>query len=154
MIMNAVEMLLVNHPFRAMVQRWYEAPLFRKWAGRLDGRRVLEIGCGRGVGIEILLREFGAGQVCAIDLDPRQIRRARANLGGRASGRVVFAVANAERIPARTGYFDAVFSFGVLHHVEAWQIAIAEIGRVLKPGGLFLFGEATGEMLGRPFGNS
>jgi len=39
------------------------------------------------------------------------------------------------------GIFDAVFSFGVLHHMEDWRRAIKEVSRVLKPGGEFFFEE-------------
>ena len=43
-----------------MVQRFYEAPLLLRLTGRLDGKCALEIGCGQGFGMEIILRQFGA----------------------------------------------------------------------------------------------
>ncbi|MHC1764565.1 MAG: methyltransferase domain-containing protein [Verrucomicrobiia bacterium] len=51
--------------------------------GPLLGGRALEIGCGRGVGVEIILDVFGAATVDAFDLDPRMIAVARRRLARR-----------------------------------------------------------------------
>jgi SAM-dependent methyltransferase len=69
---------------RALVQRFYEGPLLQKLGGRLDHARVLDVGCGRGVEVQILLEQFGAGQVYGIDLDPQQVRRAQKRFAGTA----------------------------------------------------------------------
>jgi SAM-dependent methyltransferase len=45
--------------------------------------------------------------------------------------------------------FDAVFDFGILHHVPVWQTGVAEIRRVLRPGGTFFFEEVTRAALNR-----
>ena len=149
MKLNVVETLLMNNPVRALVQRLYEARLFRELGGRLDGARVLEVGSGRGVGVEILLKQFGAGQVSAIDFDLRQLLRADRRLAVYTRGRAVLAQGDAENLPFADRYFDAVFDFGALHHVPAWQTAVAEIARVLKPGGRFFFEEVTRDALNR-----
>ena len=80
MKLNLAERLLVNNPARALVQRFYEGPLLRKLGGRLEGARVLDAGCGRGVGVQVILEQFGAGQVYGIDFDPKQLRRAQRRL--------------------------------------------------------------------------
>ena len=153
MKLNLAEKLLVNNPARALVQRHYEGPLLLKLGGRLDGARVLDVGCGQGVGVQILLEQFGASQVYGIDLDPQQIRRAQRrfahNSDSNANARVVLAVASVDKLPFPDEYFDAVFDFGVLHHVVDWQAAVAEIQRVLKPSGLFFFEEVTRAALNR-----
>ena len=135
MKLNLVEKLLVNNPARALVQRHYEGPLLRKLGGRLDGARVLDVGCGRGVGMQILLEQFGAGQVYGLDLDPLQIRRAQQRFASTSENRVVLAVGSVDNLPFPDEYFDAVFDFGMLHHVVDWQAGVAEIQRVLKPSG-------------------
>jgi len=149
MKLNLVEKLLVNNPARALVQRLYEGPLLQKLGGRLDGARVLDVGCGRGVGMQILLGQFSAGQVYGLDLDPQQVRRAQKRFAGRSEGRVVLAVGSVNNLPFPDEYFDAVFDFGMLHHVVDWQAGVAEIQRVLKPAGLFFFEEVTRAALNR-----
>jgi ubiquinone/menaquinone biosynthesis C-methylase UbiE len=147
--LNLAETLLVNNSVRSAVQRWFEAPLLRRLAGPLDGARVLEIGCGNGNGLRILLEQFGAGHVCGIDLDPRQLRRARRHLRAYPAGCATLLAAHAACLPFPDATFDAVFDFGVLHHVPAWQAAVAEIRRVLKPGAAFFFEEVTRAALDR-----
>jgi ubiquinone/menaquinone biosynthesis C-methylase UbiE len=149
MKLNAVETLLVNNPVRTLVQRLYEARLLLELGGRLDGARVLEVGCGRGAGVEILLEHFGASRVYAIEIDPEQLRRAERRLAAHFGRRAVLALGSVEYLPFADQYFDAVFDFGVLHHVPGWQTALAEIGRVLKPGGRFFFEEVTRDALNR-----
>jgi ubiquinone/menaquinone biosynthesis C-methylase UbiE len=149
MRLNLVEKLLVNNPARALLQRLYEGPLLRKLGGRLDRARVLDVGCGRGVGVQILLEQFGAGQVCGLDLDPQQVRRAQQRFAGKSKGQVLLAVGSVDKLPFPDEYFDAVFDFGMLHHVVDWQAGVAEIQRVLKPSGLFFFEEVTRAALNR-----
>ena len=149
MKLNTAEQWLVNNPARALVQRFYEVPLLRRLGGSVEGGRVLEVGCGRGVGLPLLLTEFGAAHVHGVDLDPRQVTRAQRRLGNKYDGRIDMRVASAEELPFGDASFDAVFDFGILHHVPAWQGAVAEVGRVLKPGGTFFFEEVTREALER-----
>jgi ubiquinone/menaquinone biosynthesis C-methylase UbiE len=98
----------------------------------------LEIGCGQGALARLLVERYGA-QVVASDYDPAQVALAQerlADLGEQVELRVV----DARTIPFDDAVFDAVFSFGVLHHIPGgWRKAIAEIARVLKPGGWFIF---------------
>lgn len=149
MNLNPAERLLVNNSFRALVQRFYEGPLLRSLGGTVDGGTVLEIGCGRGAGVEVILRQFRAARVFAIDLDPRQIQCAQQHLQGRYDGRFTLTEADTERLPFANETFDAVFDFGALHHVPNWQGAVSEIRRVLKPGGAFFFEEVTRAALER-----
>jgi len=149
MKLNTAERWLVNNPARALVQHFYEIPLLRKLGGSVEGGHVLELGCGRGIGLPLLLTEFGAAKVYGIDLDPQQVMRAQGRLQGRYEGRIHLAVASAEQLPFADASFDAVFDFGILHHVPAWQRAVAEIDRVLKPGGTFFFEEVTRAALER-----
>lgn len=149
MKLNFAEQVLVNNRIRAAVQMFYEGPLLRKMSGTVPGGTVLEVGCGRGAGIEVILRQFDLAHACGIDLDPSQIERARKRLEGKYSGRFSLALGDVEQLTFASASFDAVFDFGALHHVPNWQKAIAEIRRVLKPGGTFFFEEVTRAALER-----
>lgn len=149
MKLNHAERWLLNNPFRAWVQRYYEAPLLEHLGGCVNGGLVLEIGCGRGVGCELLFQRFGARQVCAIDLDPTMVAQARSRLVTYLPDRLQLEVGDVTAIPAPDGVFDAVFDFGVLHHIPNWQAAVSEVHRVLKPDGRFFFEEITRQALQR-----
>lgn len=149
MKLNRAETLLMNNPVRASIQRWYEAPLLERLGGRVDGLRVLEIGCGRGVGTEILLRRFGAREVHAFDLDPGMVARARVRLAGYLPGRLQLSVGDVTAIDTADDAFDAVFDFGIIHHVPDWRAAVREVRRVLRAGGRFFFEEVTRHALER-----
>jgi len=148
MILNAVEKTLMNNPVRATLQRHYEAPILERLGGRVEGGRVLEIGCGRGVGTEIILSRFGAAHVDAFDLDVDMVERARRRLTGFGE-RVRLSRGDATAIVAEDSSYDAVFDFGIIHHVPAWRAAVSEVSRVLRPGGRFFFEEVTRHALAR-----
>lgn len=137
MKLNSLEFILMNNPVRAASQWWLETPLLIGPRGTLAGKCVLEVGCGRGVGIEILLA-LGAAHITGFDLDPKMIALAEkriAKFGDRAR---VFA-GDAEAIDAPDAGFDAVVDYGIIHHIPNWPEALREIARVLRPGGAFYF---------------
>ncbi|MCQ3973440.1 MAG: methyltransferase type 11 [Anaerolineae bacterium] len=137
MKLNALEFALMNNPIRAASQRWVETPYVIGPRGMLTGHRVLEVGCGRGVGLEILLSS-GAAQVTGFDLDPCMVALAQTRVAKHGERVRVF-VGDAETIDAPDADFDAVVEYGILHHVPNWPQALREIARVLKPKGTFYF---------------
>jgi ubiquinone/menaquinone biosynthesis C-methylase UbiE len=145
-MLNRVERWAMNNPLRALHQHSREAGWFRRFSdGGLHGQHVLEVGCGRGVGVQVLLDRLGARQVTAFDLDPAQVERARRRLHDRSS--VSLSTGDATHIDGRDQSFDAVAVFGTLHHVPQWRTAVAEIARVLRPGGRLLFEEVPRQVL-------
>jgi ubiquinone/menaquinone biosynthesis C-methylase UbiE len=147
--MNRIEKFLMNNPIRAAFQIWVEAPLLERMGGRTEGMRVLEIGCGRGVGTRQIFRRFGARSVYAIDVDPDMIDKARRRLGDLPADRLTVELGDVTAIRAENQSFDAAFDFAIIHHVVKWQAAISEIRRVLKPGGRFYFLEVTSHALNK-----
>jgi ubiquinone/menaquinone biosynthesis C-methylase UbiE len=100
--------------------------------------RCLEIGCGQGALARLLVEGYGA-QMIASDYDPAQVAVARERLAD-IDGQVEFRVVDGREMPFENAQFDAVFSFGVLHHIPGgWRQVLAEAARVLKPSGWFLF---------------
>ena len=149
MKLNVIEKALMNNAARALFQRRYEAPLLARLGGRTEGMRVLEMGCGRGVGTEIIIKQFGAREVHAFDLDPKMVEQARRRLSGYSVDQVKLAVGDATAIMSEDESFDAVFDFGIIHHVPEWWKAVSEIRRVLRPSGRFFFMEVTKQALER-----
>jgi len=95
-----------------------------------DGKRILDIGCGPRGSLE--WAEHAAERV---GLDPLAAQYQRL---GAAAHRMRYVASGAESIPFPDGHFDVVCSFNSLDHVDDLDRVIAEIGRVVKPGGLFL----------------
>lgn len=103
---------------------------------------VLDIGCGAGVDTIIAASLAGpAGQVTGIDLVPAMLARARENARLARADNVTFLEATAEQLPFRDNSFDAVISNGVFNLVVDKAKALAEVYRVLKPGGRFLLAD-------------
>lgn len=97
------------------------------------GARLLEIGCG--LGTDLLQFARGGAEVTAIDLTARSVEASRQHL--RLYGcDGDFAISDAERLPFANESFDVVYSNGVLHHTPDTHLAVSEIHRVLKSGGL------------------
>jgi glycosyltransferase involved in cell wall biosynthesis/ubiquinone/menaquinone biosynthesis C-methylase UbiE len=99
---------------------------------RHAGERVLEIGAG--IGTDLAQFAKGGALVTDLDLSSGHLALAKENFTLRGlSGE--FVLHDAEELPFETGTFDLVYSNGVLHHTPNTSAAVAEIFRVLKPGG-------------------
>ena len=98
----------------------------------LEGQCVLEVGCGTGVHAK-LLAEAGA-RVAAVDLTPTAVELTAKRLA-LAGFEADVREADAEALPFPDASFDFVWSWGVVHHSEHTERVLAEIARVLKPGG-------------------
>lgn len=151
MKLNFIEKSLMNNPIRALVQKHYEAAIMQNLGGNCEGKKVLEIGCGRGVGTEIIFERFGAAQIHAFDFDPKMVDIARQRLTKYPSEKLRLFVGDAENLDAPDSSFDAVFDFGVIHHIPNWQKSVSEVSRVLKRDGSFYFEEVTAKALNRWF---
>ncbi len=99
---------------------------------RYPGKRLLEVGCGMGTDLVQFAR--AGSRVCGTDLTVRSLEIARQQFAvGGLSGQ--FLSCDAEALPFPDASFDVVYSNGVLHHTPDTAKAVAEIHRVLKPGG-------------------
>ena len=110
------------------------APWMKATVGfdQFRGQRLLEIGCGTGT--DLLQFARNGAEVTGLDLTPRsiEIARQRFKVYGQ---RGAFAIGDAENLAFPDESFDAVYSFGVLHHTPETERALAEVHRVLRHGG-------------------
>ena len=95
--------------------------------------RVLEVGCGTGQLAERMMRQLDA-ELIAVDLSPSMVEETRS--------RVVDArVADVEQLPFADGEFDCAVAAWVLYHLPDLDRGLAELARVLRPGGRVPVGE-------------
>lgn len=114
----------------SLLNAHYERPAMIRLAGDVDGRRVLDAGCGSGP-LSAALRDRGA-TVAGFDLSAAMIRLARQRLGGDAD----LHVADLEGpLPFGDDTFDVVVASLCLHYLEDWAGPLAELRRVLRPDG-------------------
>lgn len=142
MCMSLQEKLVVNTPFRDWFMRG-EIAVFRRLANVPAGAAVLDMGCGRGTSIRLILEAFRPARLAAFDIDAAMIEQARSRLAPLLGDSVEVRVADATSLPFADRDFDAAFEMGMLHHIPDWQAALREIARVLKPGAVFCFAEPS-----------
>jgi SAM-dependent methyltransferase len=98
---------------------------------------VLEVGCGVGAQLRILLDRFPETHFTGIDVSRVQLDMARRFLDGAiAAGRVELVEASAYRLPFADASFDGACLFWVLEHLDDPPGLLREVLRVLKPGGV------------------
>jgi ubiquinone/menaquinone biosynthesis C-methylase UbiE len=111
----------------------------------LPGEQVLDVGCGTGtLAIEVQRRVGSAGRVVGIDPGKEQIARARAKAARRHMP-IEFQVGVIEQLAFPDQTFDVVLSTLMMHHLPASlkRQGLAEIARVLKPGGRLVIADFT-----------
>jgi SAM-dependent methyltransferase len=113
-----------------LINAYYERPAMLALAGDVAGRQILDAGCGSGP-LFAALRDRGA-IVTGFDASTGMLEVARRRLGDDAD----LQVAELGRpLPFPDGAFDDVTASLMLHYLEDWGPALAELRRVLKPGG-------------------
>ena len=109
--------------------------------GRLEGKAVLDVGCGPGDNAVILA--LRGGKVTGVDVSERSIelaeRRARAS-GAKVPPRFLCAPVETAELPERS--FDGIWGDGVLHHlIPELDAVLARLARLARPGARFVFSE-------------
>ncbi len=100
------------------------------------GMRVLDLGCGPGSMTLGLAEAVAPGEVVGIDLRPSQVAQAQALVSARGVMNARFEIADVYRLPFADGCFDAAFAHVLLMHLREPVRALAEMRRVLRPGGV------------------
>ncbi len=122
----------------------------------LDGvERVADLACGTGLVSSLLFERKPSLAICCIDLDPQQIEIARRKLGMRrriaseladwraqGAGAAHLRVASAQELPFEDCEIDLVVMGNAIHMMPDRAVFLAEVRRVLRPGGTFTFNSA------------
>ncbi|MEV7394734.1 class I SAM-dependent methyltransferase [Streptomyces sp. NPDC091215] len=113
-----------------LINAYYERPAMLALAGEVAGRRILDAGCGSGP-LFAALRDRGAN-VSGFDASAGMLELARRRLGDGADLQVADLCSP---LPYSDDTFDDVVASLVLHYLEDWGPALAELRRIIRPGG-------------------
>ena len=101
------------------------------------GQRVLDFGCGPGsISVGLAQAVAPGGAVHGVDMAESQVAAARALANSQGLDNATFHVADVTRLPFEDGYFDVAHGHDILAHVPDTGAVLAEVMRVLKPGGV------------------
>jgi SAM-dependent methyltransferase len=106
--------------------------VFLPWLAPPTGRRWVDVGCGNGAFTEMLATRCAPSSLQGIDPSPEQIAYARARLDGAVAR---FDVGDAQALPYVDGAFDAAVMALVIFFVPDPTRGVAEMARVVRPGG-------------------
>lgn len=116
----------------------YCIQLYHVTASQVDlkGKKVLEVSCGAGGGASYIVRNLDPDAYTGLDLNPASIDKCRKshNLGG-----LDFVQGDAQNLPFPDESFDAVINVEASHQYPDFPRFLAEVARVLRPGGHFLY---------------
>jgi ubiquinone/menaquinone biosynthesis C-methylase UbiE len=103
--------------------------------GVTDGQRILDVGCGFGGTIAGLDARLKDAELVGLNIDPRQLERAREIVGKSPRNRIEFVEGDACKLPFPDGSFDVVLVVESIFHFPSRRKFFEEAHRVLKPGG-------------------
>ena len=108
------------------------------------GLRLLDFGCGPGTISVGLAKAVDPGEMHGVDMEESQIDVARsvAEMGGQSNA--IFHVGDVTELPFEDGFFDVAHGHNVLMHIPDTAAVLAEVKRVLKPGGIISCREMIG----------
>lgn len=110
-----------------------------------SGQSILDVGTGTGILIPLLLKAVGSkGHVTAVDYAEKMVEICNLKYAGVSN--VCVAVQRVENLDFPSESFDAVTCFGLFPHLEDKEAALAQLNRVLKPGGKLIIAHALGSM--------
>lgn len=134
--------LVAGANFQAFSVASATMPGIAEFLGDLEGKHVVEYGCGLGE-LSVLLARSGA-RLTSFDISGGSIEvaRRRAEING-LSDRIEFFVTGAEDLPFPDASFDVAFGKAILHHLDPAACA-GTLARIVKPGGRAAFSEPMG----------
>jgi ubiquinone/menaquinone biosynthesis C-methylase UbiE len=108
-------------------------------AGVQEGERVLDAGCGTGIFTVLLARAVGdGGRVYAADIEPEMLEECRARVAAAGRSNVTLTRSEESAVPLPAACVDLVFTCQLLHELHDPPAFLAEVQRLLAPGGRFV----------------
>ena len=133
---------------QAMTQRICEV------ADVADGQRVLDVGCGFGGTIDYLNHRRSPCDLVGVNIDTRQLDRARRLAEPRTQNRVSFIEADACDLPIGSGTFDRALAIECAFHFRSRKQFFRQVLQALRPGGSIALSDfVLAEGAGRPMAN-
>ena len=124
------ELLHAYRRYTAEANAAYLLPYLR------PGLRVLDFGCGLGTISAGLAKAVAPGELHGIDMEESQIDLAKSVAKANGIDNATFHVGEVTEMPFEDGYFDVAHCHNVLMHIPDTAATLAEVKRVLKPGGI------------------
>lgn len=140
MSLGNFEFFAMNNFLRRLIQKHREMRTFKSMLKQegidLQNSEIMDAGCGSGYSTKLIFDAFKPSKITAFDYMPEQIALAK-----RKGFPVDFFVGDMRKIDLPNEAVDAVFIFGVLHHIPDWRAALLEVARTLKRQGVLLVEE-------------
>lgn len=121
--------------------RIYHVKLIREHLGELRGKRVLDVGCGKGRFARVFLEQEPHAELWGLDISPEMLRFAPEGMQTRAGSMT--------ELPFEDAFFDGAYATESLEHAVEIERAVAEICRVVKPGGRIVVIDKNAEHWGK-----
>jgi len=121
--------------------RIYHVKLIREHLGDLHGKRVLDVGCGKGRFARIFHEREPEADLWGLDISPEMLRFVPQGIQTRAGSMT--------ELPFEDGFFDGAYATESLEHAVEIDRAVSEICRVVKPGGRIAIIDKNAEHWGR-----
>lgn len=139
-----------NQEYRNALQTWVEIPTMLRALPVARGCRMLEIGCGRGVGLARLADLCAPAKLAGIDIDATLIEIAKARMAHFGLAAELY-VGDVRDLPFEDASFDVVVDFGTCYHIDEPVAALREVARVLAPGGQFIHESPLAQLIAHPW---
>ena len=121
--------------------RIYHVKLIHDHLGDLAGRRVLDVGCGKGRFARVFLEQEPRAELWGLDISEEMLRYVPAAIHTRAGAMT--------ELPFEDAFFDGAYATESLEHAVEIEKAVSEICRVVKPGGRIAIIDKNAEHWGR-----
>ena len=121
--------------------RIYHVKLVREHLGPMAGKRVLDVGCGKGRFARVFREQEPEAEIWGLDISPEMLRFVPEGMPTRAGSMT--------EMPFESGFFGGAYATESLEHAVEIEKAVSEICRVVKPGGRIVIIDKNAEQWGR-----